>query len=49
MDYMGIDVHKVSTQVCIRGGDRELREFRIPTTRDRLVETFEGRWRFRGA
>lgn len=40
MDYIGIDVHKVSTQVCIQGGDGELREFRIPTTRDRLVETF---------
>lgn len=40
MDYIGIDVHKVSTQVCIQGGDGELREFRIPTTRHRLVETF---------
>ena len=40
MDHIGIDVHMVSTQVCILGGDGVLQEFRIPTTRDRLVETF---------
>ena len=40
MDHIGIDVHKASTQVCIQGADGELQEFRIPTTRDRLIETF---------
>jgi transposase len=39
MDHIGIDVHKVSTQVCVQGADGELRESRIPTTRDRLIET----------
>lgn len=40
MDHIGIDVHKVSCQVCVLGEDGELREFRIPTSRDRLLETF---------
>ena len=40
MDHIGIDVHKASCQVCVQGEEGKLREFRIPTSRDRLLETF---------
>ena len=40
MDHIGIDVHKVNTQVCVHRADGTLHEFRMPTRHDRLTETF---------
>ena len=40
MEYIGIDVHKSSSQICILGEDGELIERRIRTTRDELQKCF---------
>jgi len=40
MDYVGIDLHKSSSQVRILSGDGELTEFRIKTTRASFDEVF---------
>ena len=34
MEKIGIDVHKVSSQLCIQTVDGEILELRIPTSRD---------------
>ena len=47
MEKIGIDVHKVATQVCILTEDGELKEFRIRTERDALTEAFGRRARAR--
>ena len=43
MEYIGIDIHKSSSQVCILGENGELTERRIRTTRDELAKLFAGR------
>jgi transposase len=43
MEYIGIDVHKVHSQVCIRTESGEYQERRIRTERQRLREVFAGR------
>jgi len=40
MEYIGIDVHKSSSQVCILGENGEISERRIRTTRDELKKSF---------
>jgi hypothetical protein len=47
MEKIGIDLHKVATQVCIMTEDGEFKEFRIRTERDSLTETFGRRVRAR--
>jgi transposase len=42
-DYIGIDVHKLSSQVCILTSDGELLERRIKTDRVNLEKMFAGR------
>ena len=37
MEKIGIDVHKVATQVCVLTEDGEFKEFRIRTERDSLT------------
>ena len=43
LDYIGIDVHKLSSQVCILTSDGELLERRIKTDRQSLAQMFAGR------
>ena len=43
MDYIGIDLHKTSSQVCIISGGGELTERRIKSTRSSFDEAFAGR------
>lgn len=43
LDYIGIDVHKLSSQVCILTSDGELLERRIKTDRVSLEKMFAGR------
>jgi transposase len=43
MDFIGIDLHKVSSQVCILSKDGELTERRIKSTRTSFDEVFAGR------
>lgn len=47
MEKIGIDVHKLATQVCILTEDGEFKEFRIRTERDSLSEAFGFRPRAR--
>jgi transposase len=47
MEKIGIDVHKVATQVCILTEDGEFVEFRIRTERDALTKAFASRARAR--
>jgi transposase len=47
MEKIGIDVHKVATQVCILNADGEFVEFRIRTEREALSEAFGKRARAR--
>lgn len=47
MEKIGIDVHKVATQVCVLTEDGEFKEFRIRTERESLSETFGRRPRAR--
>jgi transposase len=47
MEKIGIDVHKVATQVCILNEDGEFVEFRIRTEREALSQAFAGRARAR--
>jgi transposase len=43
MEHIGIDLHKVSSQVCILSEDGELTERRIKSTRANFDEVFAGR------
>jgi len=43
MDYVGIDLHKTSSQICMLSEDGELTERRIKTTRAAFDEVFAGR------
>lgn len=43
LDYIGIDVHKLNSQVCILTTDGELLERRIKTDRVSLEKMFAGR------
>ena len=43
MNYVGIDLHKTSSQVCILTADGELIERRIKTDRDSFDSLFAGR------
>ncbi|HEX8686536.1 MAG TPA: transposase [Pyrinomonadaceae bacterium] len=43
MDFIGIDLHKTSSQVCILTEDGELIERRIKTERESLDKLFAGR------
>jgi transposase len=47
MEKIGIDVHKVSTQICVLTETGEYQEQRIRTERDSLSEFFGGRARAR--
>jgi transposase len=47
MEKIGIDVHKVASQVCIRMDDGTFRERRIATTRDAFAKLLGGRARAR--
>jgi transposase len=47
MDFIGIDLHKVSSQVCILSEDGELTERRIKSTRASFDEVFADRPRAR--
>jgi len=47
MEKIGIDVHKVASQVCIRREDGAFIEQRIATTRAAFAKVFEGRVRAR--
>ena len=47
MEKIGIDVHKVATQVCILTDEGEFVEFRIRTERDALTKAFGSRARAR--
>jgi hypothetical protein len=47
MDYVGIDVHKRESQICIETEDGEVIESRIRTDRDRFAAVFGGRPRAR--
>jgi len=46
MDYAAIDLHKTASQIRIIANGETV-DCRIPTTRDRLRTTFEGRARMR--
>ncbi|MDY7232114.1 IS110 family transposase [Hyalangium rubrum] len=43
MDFIGIDVHKRESQVCILAAGGEVVEKRIRTERERFAELLEGR------
>jgi hypothetical protein len=43
MDFVGIDLHKTSSRVCILSEDGELTEFRIKSTRASFDEMFAGK------
>ena len=43
MDFIGIDLHKSSSQLCILSEDGELTERRIKSTRANFDEVFAGR------
>ncbi len=43
LDYIGVDVHKINSQVCILTHDGELIERRIKTDRVSLEKMFAGR------
>ena len=43
MDFIGIDLHKTSSQICLLSGDGELTERRIKSTRASFDEVFAGR------
>ncbi|HEV7373390.1 MAG TPA: hypothetical protein VGN95_01625 [Pyrinomonadaceae bacterium] len=43
MDFIGIDLHKTSSQVCILSEDGELTERRIKSTRASFDEMFAAR------
>ncbi len=43
LDYIGIDVHKISSQVCVLTHDGELIERLIKTDRVSLEKMFAGR------
>jgi hypothetical protein len=43
MDFVGIDLHKSSSQICILSGDGELTERRIKSTRASFDEVFADR------
>ena len=43
MEKIGIDVHKVSTRVCVLTEDGEYTEWRIRTDRDSLTRAFAQR------
>ncbi len=43
MDYVGIDVHKKESQICILAEGGELIERRVRTERGRFAEVFAGR------
>ena len=43
MDFIGIDLHKTSSQVCILSEDGELTERRIKSTRASFDEVFAAR------
>src|SRR5918912_3705600 len=43
MDFVGIDLHKTSSQLCILSEDGELTERRIKSTRASFDEAFAGR------
>lgn len=47
MDYVGIDVHKRESQICIETADGEVIESRIRTDRERFAAVFGGRPRAR--
>ncbi len=47
MDYIGIDLHKRSSQICVLTEGGELLERRIPTTRERLAAVLADRPRAR--
>lgn len=47
MDYVGIDVHKRESQICIETEDGEVLESRIRTDRERFAAVFGGRPRSR--
>jgi predicted RNase H-like nuclease len=47
MDFVGIDLHKTSSQVCILSVGGELTECRIKTTRASFDEMFASRPRAR--
>jgi len=47
MEYIGIDVHKTQSQICIRHEDGRLTERRIRTERGRFAAVLEGRPRAR--
>jgi transposase len=47
VDYVGIDVHKRESQICIETGDGEIVESRIRTDRERFAAVFGGRPRAR--
>jgi transposase len=42
MDFVGIDLHKTSSQICIINDEGELIERRIKSTRSSLDEVFSG-------
>jgi hypothetical protein len=42
MNYVGIDLHKISSQVCILTEDGELIERRIKTDRESFDKLFAG-------
>jgi len=42
MDYVGIDLHKISSQICIINDEGELTERRIKSTRPSFDEVFAG-------
>jgi hypothetical protein len=43
MDFIGSDLHKTSSQVCILSEDGELTERRIKSTRESFEEVFAAR------
>jgi transposase len=47
MEKIGIDVHKVATQVCILNDEGDFVEFRIRTEREALTKAFAARARAR--
>ena len=47
MDFVGIDLHKTSSQICALSEGGELNERRIKSTREAFNEVFAGRPRAR--
>ena len=47
MDFVGIDLHKTSSQICTLSEGGELTERRIKTTRTAFDEVFAGKPRAR--